>query len=277
MTNSFNIKLRNVIEQNQSLLCVGLDPDPNITPLKDIFEFNRDIIDSTQNLVCAYKPNIAFYSALGIDGYKILENTLRHIPKHIPVIGDSKLGDVPLTSKFHAKSMFERWEFDATTINAYGGYDSIKPFLDYRDKGIFIWCRSSNPGATEIQDLLVQPKQLREKVMLYEWIATLANKWNTSGNLGVVVGATYPEELKKVRKICPDMPILIPGIGAQAGSLKNSVKYGIDSSGSNAIFNVSRSVIYASENATTFQDDTRRAAEFFKNEINSNLNKSTSQ
>ena len=275
MTNSFNIKLRNVIEQNQSLLCVGLDPDPNITPLKDIFEFNRDIIDSTQNLVCAYKPNIAFYSAQGIDGYKALEKTLNHIPNHIPVIGDSKLGDVPLTSKFHAESMFERWKFDATTINVYGGYDSIQPFLDYSDKGIFIWCRSSNPDAAEIQDLLVQPKQQRKKVMLYEWIATLANKWNTSGNLGLVVGATYPEALRRVREICPEMPILIPGIGAQSGSLKDSVKYGTDSSGSNAIFNVSRSVIYASQDATDFQHATSRAAAFFKDEINSHLNKST--
>ena len=257
---SFADRLAHTMEENQSLLCVGLDPDPRLMPISDVFEFNRRIIDATKDLVCAYKPNVAFYDGLGEDGHRALRETLDYIPADIPVIGDSKRGDVQPTAAFHAKAMFEVWGFDAATINPYGGRDAVQPFLDYTDRGIFVWCRSSNPGASEIQDLQVTGDGDDGPRPLYEWIAIRASEWNDNDNVGVVVGATYPEELKRVRAICPRMPILIPGVGAQSGSLELSVSYGVDESGRNAIINVSRSILYASRDAKVFDQEARRVA-----------------
>lgn len=257
---SFADRLASMMKKNRSLLCVGLDPDPGLMPIRDVFEFNRRIIDATKDLVCAYKPNVAFYDGLGEEGHRALRQTLEYIPSDIPVIGDSKRGDVQATAKFHAKAMFDVWGFDASTINPYGGRDAVQPFLDYADRGIFVWCRSSNPGAAEIQDLQVTGVGDDGPRPLYEWIAIRANEWNTNGNVGLVVGATYPEELKRVRAICPRMPILIPGVGAQSGSLELSVSNGVDESGRNAIINVSRSILYASGDAKIFDREARRVA-----------------
>ena len=271
MTDRFVDQLTAAAERNHSLLCVGLDPDPSLMPLNDVFEFNRAIIDATSDLVCAYKPNVAFYDGLGEEGHKALSRTLEHIPADIPVIGDSKRGDVQPTTRFHAKAMFEQWRFDAATINAYGGRDSVQPFLDYQEKGIFIWCRSTNPGAEEIQDLLVKPPDGSEALPLYQWIAMLSQRWNDGNNVGLVVGATYPQELRRVRELCPHMPILIPGIGAQLGKLEDSVAFGTDSVGRNAIFNVSRSVLYASQDRNDFDKAANREARALRDRINMDL------
>ena len=264
-------KLTAAAERNRSLLCVGLDPDPDLMPIGDVFEFNRTIIDATKDLVCAYKPNVAFYDWLGEEGHRALRRTLEHIPPDIPVIGDSKRGDVQPASRFHAKAMFEMWGFDAATINPYGGRDAVQPFLDYSDKGVFVWCRSSNPGAREIQDLLVTSPDDEGHRPLYEWIARRAAEWNEQGNVGLVVGAPYPEELKRVREMCPDMPILIPGVGVQQGSLELAVKHGVDTKGRNAIITLSRSVIYASKDSKDFGEKARAQARDAQGHINGNL------
>ena len=271
MRDGFLKKVADAGERNQSLLCVGLDPDPDRMALEDVFEFNREIVDATKDLVCAYKPNVGFYDGLGEDGHDALRRTLDYIPADIPVIGDSKRGDVQPTAKFHARAIFDVWGFDAATINAYGGRDSVQPFLDYEDRGVFVWCRSSNPGARDIQDLLVTPPDGDDPRPLYEWIALRASSWNDNGNVGLVVGATYPDELRRVRELCPNMPILIPGVGAQFGELEDSVRYGIDSGGRNAIFNVSRSVIYASHSKNDFQDAAQREARALRDRINMDL------
>ena len=271
MSDSFLGKVTDSAERNMSLLCVGLDPDPSRMALEDVFEFNREIIDATKELVCAYKPNVGFYDGLGEDGHEALRRTLDYIPDDIPVIGDFKRGDVESTSRFHARAIFDVWGFDGATINAYGGRDSVQPFLDYRDRGIFVWCRSSNPGAREIQDLVVTPPDGGDARPLYEWIAMRASTWNDNGNVGLVVGATYPDELHRVRELCPDLPILIPGVGAQFGELEESVKFGIDGGGRKAIFNVSRSVIYASQSKDDFQLAAHREARALRDRINMDL------
>lgn len=265
---AFTELLRRASERNKSLLCVGLDPDPARMPVEDVFEFNRAIIDATFDLVCAYKPNLAFYHGLGEAGYQALHRTLEYIPNDIPVIGDSKCGDVQPTSSFHAKAMFDLWGFDAATVNPYGGHDAVLPFLDYQDKGVIVWCRSSNPSAKELQDLIVTDPDSGKCRPLYQWVAIRASAWNEFGNVGLVVGATYPEELRRVRELCPEMPVLIPGIGAQLGALEQSVANGVDQSGFNAIFNVSRGVIYASSDARNYAASARSEANDLRNRIN---------
>ena len=272
MANGFLEKLRAAAERNDSLLCVGLDPDPALMAIEDVYEFNRAIIDATTDLVCAYKPNLAFYDGMGERGHRALLETLRYIPDYIPVIVDSKRGDVEVAARFHARAMFDIWGFDAATVNAYGGRDAVQPFLDYRDKGVFVWCRSSNPGARDIQDLMVVSSDGEEPRPLYERIALLGREWTAeNGNVGLVVGATYPEELSQVRSLCPDMPILIPGVGAQQGPLELAVSNGVDSSGGNAIINVSRSVLYASKDPKDFAERAYTVARDIRKHINSQL------
>lgn len=277
MANGFQEKLKAAAERNQSLLCVGLDPDPSLMPIADVLEFNKVIIDATKDLVCAFKPNVAFYDVLGEQGYTTLRKTIEYIPSHIPIIGDSKRGDVQPSSKFYAKTMFEALGFDAVTVNSFGGRDALQPFLDYRDKGVFVWCRSSNPGAGELQDLLVSPPNGtgldadEDRRPLYEWIAIRASEWNDEGNIGLVVGATYPEELKRVRDLCRDMPILIPGVGAQQGPLELAVSHGVDEFGRNAIINASRGVIYASNSPGDFEQAARKRAGEVRDFINQKL------
>ncbi len=261
---SFISKLFNATKKNGSLLCIGLDPNPDLMPKIDVLEFNKAIIDATHDLVCAYKPNLAFYEALGIEGLSILDKTIEHIPSDIPIIGDAKRGDIGNTAKAYAKALFSAFGFDAATVNPYLGFDSIEPFINYQDKGIFILCRTSNKGALDFQNLCT------EGLPLYEVVAQKAKEWNTHGNIGLVVGATYPEELKKVRSICPEMYLLIPGIGAQGGDLASAVKYGVDARGKKAIINVSRQVLYASK-GKDFAQAARNVAEKIRNQINSCL------
>jgi orotidine-5'-phosphate decarboxylase len=257
----FTDKLLNASRKNKSWLCIGLDPDPELMPTVDVLQFNKAIIEATSDLVCAYKPNLAFYEALGTEGLAILEKTIKYIPGDTPVIGDAKRGDIGNTAKAYAKALFSVLDFDAATVNPYLGYDSIEPFINYQDKGVFILCRTSNRGATDFQNLCTNG------LPLYEAVAQKAKEWNIHGNIGLVVGATYPEELKKVRSICPEMPLLIPGIGAQGGDLASAVGYGVDARGEKAIINVSRQILYASKEKN-FAQAARNMAEKIRQQIN---------
>ena len=233
---NFKEKLSKKIKANNSLLCVGLDIDEDKISNSSLFEFNERIIDETKDLVCAYKINMAFYEFFGKKGYELLEKTIDHIPDDIVIIIDGKRNDIGNTAEKYAKSVFETLKADATTVNPYLGSDGIKPFLKFNDKCSFILCRTSNPSAKEFQDIKSNNKPLYEKV------AEKIREWNKIGCCGAVVGATYPEELKKIREILgDDIPILLPGIGKQGGDLEKSVKYG----GENTIIVSARSIIYA--------------------------------
>ena len=255
-------KLLAVVRRNKSLLCVGLDPDLTLMPAAEVLDFNKAIIDATADLVCAYKPNLAFYEVLGKDGFTDLMKTLEYIPDSIPVIGDGKRGDIGNTARAYSKALFEVFGFDAATVNPYLGRDSVEPFLEYKDKGVFILCRTSNPGAVDFQNLIDV-----DGMPLYQAVASKAKEWDSRGNVGLVVGATYPDELKSIRQLCPDMPFLIPGIGAQGGDLSSAVRNGMDARGEKAIIAVSRQVLYASR-GKDFAQATRRSAEQLRLKIN---------
>ena len=232
-------KLHAAARRNGSLLCVGLDPDPALIPVDDVGAFNRAIVEATSDLVCAYKPNLGFFEALGRPGLEALEQALEAVPSHIPVIGDAKRGDI---HRFYAKAMFETWGFDAATVHPYAGRDTIEHFLGYSDT-----------------------------MPMYEWVAMQAQSWNDAGNVGLVVGATYPDELRRVRELCPTLPILLPGVGAQQGALEASVENGVDENGRNLIVSASRSVLYASSDPNGYADAARREAEALRNGINAVL------
>ncbi|HEX75418.1 MAG TPA: orotidine-5'-phosphate decarboxylase [Dehalococcoidia bacterium] len=255
-------KLLKAARRNNSRLCIGLDPDPGLMPETSFLEFNKAIVDATADLVCAYKPNLAFYEALGVDGFNLLQRTVEHIPAHIPIIGDGKRGDIGNTAKAYTKALFITFGFDAATVNPYLGFDSVEPFTEYKDKGVFILCRTSNPGAMDFQSLVGD-----QGMPLYEAVARKAKEWNVYGNIGLVVGATYPEELRCIRQLCPEMLLLIPGIGAQGGDLASAVKYGVDARGEKAIIAVSRQILYASCEAD-FAEAARRSAQELRDKIN---------
>ena len=255
---SFRERLRHVSEANRTLLCVGLDPDPASMAVPDVADFNKAIVDATADLVCAFKPNLAFYEALGSAGIAALERTVAHIRERAPdavVIADAKRGDMASSNVQYARALFETWGFDAATVNGYQGGEALEPFLSYEDKGVFVLCKTSNPGAREFQDL-----GLASGRRLFEEVASRASKWNTRGNVGLVVGATYPDDLATVRGLCPAMPVLLPGIGAQGGDLAASVKAGIDETGRGLVVSSSRGVIYASRDPADFAEAARKAA-----------------
>jgi len=260
---SFIEKLQKASEDNNSLLCVGLDPDPTRMPNIGVTEFCQQIIEATSDLVCAYKPNFAFFEALGPDGFLMLQQVIKSIPSNIPVIADAKRGDIGNTAKAYAHAIFEVLECDAATVNPYLGYDSVQPFTDHKEKGIFILCLTSNAGAADFQQLLCQP----DSKPLYEAVAQKALEWNVSGNIGLVVGATRPEPLKRIRGLCPEMPLLIPGIGAQGGDLEATIRNGTDDKGQNAIINVSRQILYASK-GSDFASAARKEASIMRDQIN---------
>ena len=266
---NFIEKLAKAIQKNQSLLCVGLDPDPALMPDKlGIFEFNKAIIDATADLVCAYKPNFAFYEALGKEGLDALKRTVDCVPEDIPVIGDAKRGDIGNTAKAYARSIFSYFNFDATTVSPYLGFDSVEPFIQYHDRGVFVLCRTSNAGAVDFQSLLCEVNGSRHH--LFEIVAEKVSQWNAYGNLGLVVGATYPEELKLIRQRYPDMPLLIPGVGAQGGELSKVVSYGVDTRRQRTIINSSRQILYASKDKG-FAQAARQAAKELRDRINHEL------
>jgi len=264
---NFIEKLTAAMRKNHSLLCVGLDPDQARMPPKvSVADFNQAIIEATADLVCAYKINFAFYEALGDDGINVLKQTRSFVPGDIPVIGDAKRGDIGNTARAYARAIFDYFGFDATTVNPYLGYDSLEPFLQYRNRGIFILCRTSNAGAVDFQALNVESGD-NKRLPLFQIVARKAAEWNTQGNIGLVVGATYPEELKIIREQHPDMPLLIPGIGAQGGDLELTVRYGVDRHGEKAIINSSRQILYASA-GKDFVPAARRAATELREQIN---------
>ena len=268
-------RLSSAARLNRSLVCVGLDVDAALMPTADVRAFNRAIVDATKDLVCAYKPNIAFYEALGIEGLEALRSTVAYIRKVAPDVAllcDAKRGDIDSTSAKYAEAVFDYWGFDAITVNGYMGGEAISPFFDYADKGVFVVCRSSNPGAREFQDAFLQTDC--GQMPLYEWMAVRSADWNVNGNLGLVVGATSPEQLRAVRRRCPGAPILVPGVGAQGGELEASVKNGIDRRDDgrarfpNILINSARGVIYADRSEEKFADGARAAATKLRDSIN---------
>lgn len=233
-------------------VCIGLD--------KANLQFNKSIIDSTYDLVCAYKPNSAFYEALGSEGWDILKQTADYIKENhpdIPIILDAKRADIGNTNEEYAKAVFDELGFDAVTVHPYLGKEALQPFLNRSGKGIFVLVRTSNPGAGEFQDLEVEGKAL------YQVVAEHARNWGE--NLAVVVGATYPEELKRVREIVGDMPILIPGIGVQGGDLEQALKAGLNSKKQGIIISSSRTIISAENPREAAQNLHLQIQEILKN------------
>lgn len=242
---TFLDQINHLCQKNKTLLCVGLDPDRTKIPKeylssqRPLFEFNKTIIDATKDLVCAYKPQIAYYAAQGAEGE--LAETIRYIQKlKIPVILDSKRGDIGETAEMYAQEAFVRYGADAVTVNPYMGGETLEPFLNYDKKGVIVLCKTSNPGSGDLQDLRA------DGTPLYEIVAQKAvSQWNKNKNIMLVVGATHVEPLEKIRKIVGDMTLLVPGVGAQGGDLQSVLKVGLTSQKSGLIINSSRAILYA--------------------------------
>jgi orotidine-5'-phosphate decarboxylase len=266
---AFNARLDAAIVARESLLCVGLDPEVEklpealrgLPPEAAILAFNREIIAATAEHVVAYKPNLAFYEALGPAGLEALRQTLRAIPPGIVVVGDAKRGDIANTMRLYARALLDVYGFDAVTASPYLGRDALVPLLERPDRGVFVLCRNSNPGAAEIANLNVdgQPLYLR--------VAERVQAWNEQGNVGLVVGATVPQELAAVRRTVPDLPILLPGVGAQGGELEAAVAAGLDGQGRGLLVVAARQVLYASSGAD-YPEAARRAAASLKDRVN---------
>lgn len=268
----FQEKLNKIVKQNNSLVCVGLDSDFDKLPkhLKtrkfSQFEFNKSIIKATHDLVCGYKPNSAFYEARGDVGIKELKMTCDYINikyPYIVIILDAKRADIGSTNEGYMRYAFDYLGVDAITLHPYLGSEAIKPFLEREDKGSIILCRTSNPGAGEFQDLLINGKTLYAKIA-----KAVVSQWNKNDNCLMVIGATYPKELKEVRKIAGDMTFLVPGIGAQGGDVEATVKAGLNSKGAGMIINSARNIIFAS-NGTNFAEKARQETIKLKDQINS--------
>ncbi|MGC8519010.1 MAG: orotidine-5'-phosphate decarboxylase [Steroidobacteraceae bacterium] len=268
---TFVSRLRDSWARNDSLVCVGLDPEIERFPehiaahASPIFQFNKAIIDATADLVCAYKPQFAHYAAYEAEDQ--LQRTIEYIHEthpDIPVILDSKRADVGNTAERYANEAFERYGADAVTVNPYLGGDSLEPFLKHADRGVIVLCRTSNPGARDLQDLTVDAAGRR----LYHVVADLAAQhWNTRGNCLLVVGATYPQELAEVRRIVGEMPLLVPGVGAQGGDVAAAVRSGQTAAGTGLLISSSRGILYASR-GEDFAIAARMATERLRSQIN---------
>jgi len=242
---SFRAKYEAAAARNGSFLCIGLDPDPARIPAGlSVAAFLRDVIEATGDLACCYKPNAAFFEADGAAGWETLHEVIAAIPADVPVLLDAKRGDIGDTTRAYARAAFEALGADAITANPYMGRDALDPLLAYEDRHTFVLCRTSNPGAGDVQELV-----LADGLPLYERIAALARAWNTRGNVGLVVGATRPEQAARVRAQCPDQLLLLPGIGAQGGDLEAAVCAALDARGGGILVNASRSILYASRGA----------------------------
>lgn len=269
----FVAKLQAAARRNDSLLCVGLDTEPERVPEalrgepNPWFAFNRALVEATADLVCAFKPNLAFYEAHGPAGLETLQRTLEIIPAEVVTIGDAKRGDVGHTATAYARSLYDYYGFDAVTVSPYLGLEALAPFAERADRGYFVLCRTSNPGAGEFQDLAVAPSEGEAPAPLYLVVARRVVAANRNGNAGLVVGATYPDELRRVRAVAPDLPILIPGVGAQAGDLEAAVRFGTEGGRGVAVLNSSRQVVYASAGAD-FARAARSVARGLRAEIN---------
>lgn len=244
---SFMSQVKTRWVENNTLVCVGLDGDIDKIPGKykesetPLFDFNKDIIDATAEFVCCYKPQIAYYNGVGKE--KDLEMTIDYIHSNypgIPVILDAKRGDIGSTAEMYVKEAFIRYKADSVTVNPYMGGDTLQPFLNEKEKATILLCRTSNPGAVDLQDLKIDGKPL------YMHVAEKAtNEWNKNKNIILVVGATYPGELKEIRSVIGDIPFLTPGIGAQGGDVQKAVEAGTTADGTGMIINSSRGIIYA--------------------------------
>ena len=264
--------LRDATTRNDSMLCVGLDPEPSRFPEgmrgdpHRIYDFCAAIVDATADLVCAFKPQIAYFAAHGAEDQ--LERLMQHMrcnAPHVPVILDAKRGDIGSTAQQYAREAFERYGADAVTLSPFMGWDSVQPYLEYHGKGAFLLCRTSNPGGDDLQAqrLASVPGQ----PLVYEHIAALAQgPWNKNGQLGLVVGATYPHEIERVRALAPTLPLLIPGVGAQGGDAVATVRAGLRAQGP-IIVNSSRAILYAA-NGPDFAQAARQAAQHTRDTLN---------
>jgi orotidine-5'-phosphate decarboxylase len=244
---NFDDKYECARKSSDSYVCIGLDPDLKLIPehlaklsWEGIIEFNKGIINATAPFAAAYKLNLAFFEALGEMGWRVLSETLKIIPEDRLTIADGKRGDIGNSAKFYAQALFEQLNFDSVTVNPYMGYDAVEPFICRADKGAFILCLTSNPGAQDFQ-FFDSGKRL------FEIVARKAQAWNKLHNIGLVTGATQAEQLKDLRKIAPDLPFLIPGIGAQGGDLTSVVENALRNYPIGGLINSSRAIIYASK------------------------------
>ncbi len=269
----FQDRLRAAEQGSNTLVCVGLDPDhrripavldPGGDPAAAIVKFNRAIIEATSDLVSIYKPNFAFYLPYGPAGVDALLQTRRMIPSHIPVLLDCKVTDMGPTAEAYARAFFAEWGFDAITVSPYMGEDALAPYLAYEGHGVISICKTSNLGSGDFQD-----QELAAGGFLYEQVARRANIWaeRYPATVGLVVGATYPDQLTTVRQLCPTLPILLPGVGSQAGDVEASVRAGIDGGGGNLMVSASRSIIYAGD-GPDFAEKARAAATALRNQVN---------
>ena len=271
---NFQDRLQAAWRRNTSLVCVGLDPEPARlpAPLREspdaIFEFCRDIVDATADLVCCFKPQIAHFAAQAAED--ALERLIAHIlenHRNVPVILDAKRGDVGTTARHYATEAFDRYGADAVTVNPYLGRDAVQPFLDRADRGVVLLCRTSNASARDLQDLRV-PLPSGGSWPLYQHVAALVSReWNANNNCALVVGATYPEELAEVRNIVGDLPLLVPGVGAQGGDVAAVVQNGTNSEDAGLIISSSRAILYASAGAD-YAAAARTATQSLRDEIN---------
>jgi orotidine-5'-phosphate decarboxylase len=268
---TFISKLSAAWQSQNSQLCVGFDPDPTRFPAHlqresdGVLQFCKAIADATADAVCAFKPQIAYFAAMRAeDQLEALCAYLRQRYPHIPVVLDAKRGDIGATAEQYAREAFERYGADAVTVNPYMGFDSVQPYLEWKDRGVVVLCRTSNAGGSDLQFLEVNGRPL------YQHVADLvANKWNTNGQCALVVGATFPNELAQVRKIVGDMPLLIPGIGAQGGDIQATVEAGRTAKGTGMMINSSRAILYAKPNGgEDFAQAARRAAIETRDAIN---------
>ncbi len=264
---NFTEKVVKTIAKTNSCVCVGLDIDTSKIPAclkneKDpISKFNKEIIEATKDLVCAYKPNLAFYESYGIKGIESFEKSIKNIGSDILVIADAKRGDIGNTSKRYAKAFLEYFDCDAMTVSPYMGFDSVEPFLEREDKGVFVLAVTSNKGSKDFQFLQT------DQGYLYEVVIKKLVDWNEKNNIGLVVGATHPQMHSSIREIAPEMPYLIPGIGKQGGDLENTVKNAFVKEKMLSIVNSSRAIIYAS-NGPDFAEKAREKAMELRDQIN---------
>ena len=268
---NFINKLSAAWTSNHSLLCVGLDPDVSRMPARlqnepdGIFTFCKAIIDATADLACAFKPQIAYFAALGAE--RQLEQLCAYVRTaypHLPLILDAKRGDIGATAKQYAREAYDRYGADAVTVNPYMGFDSVEPYMEWAERGVIVLCRTSNPGGSDLQFMSVDGKPL------YQHVARLvAEKWNRNGQCALVVGATFPHELAEVRAIVGQMPLLVPGVGAQGGDVEATVRAGKTADGAGLMINSSRAILYAApQDGENFADAARRVALETRDAIN---------
>ena len=269
---TFTERLQHASQTNNSLLCIGLDPDPARIPAHlgsgahAIVAFNKAIIRATQDIACAYKPNLGFYMAYGHDGIRALQETRRAIPDHIPAILDAKVGDIDVTSNGYAQGYFGEMGFDAVTAQPYLGVDGLEPLLSWEDRCVFILAKTSNPGSGDLQDLKLASTDPERTV--YEHVASRTAEWQGRfGTCGLVAGATYPQEVESIRALAPDVPMLIPGVGSQGGNLEATAKAAIGHGSGPIAINASRSIIYAGE-GMDYIEAVRSAALELRDQIN---------